>query len=200
MSVQTALALSPSPWFELRDGDPRLRTFYNRHYSSRGSDSPQIVGPGRKLVLLTHAVDALFVWRKFIDKSDFGGGFNCAVFRNESRALSSALILAAELVVFARWGIERLYTYVNAARIRSANPGYCFLMAGWRRCGMTKGGHGRDPLVVLEKVSKRRPLIEIPVGGSVEVERAFRPGAERDPARAAASALSGFIVRSKAPA
>jgi hypothetical protein len=150
--VQTALALEESPWFELRDGDVRLREFYNRHYSSRGGDHRQIVGPGNKLVLLTPAIDALFVWRKFIDKSRFGGGVNCAVFRNESPALSSALILAAELFAIAKWGIERLYTYVNAARVRSRNPGYCFLCAGWTRCGVTPGGHGRPPLVVLEKV------------------------------------------------
>ena len=104
-------------------------------------------------------------------------------------------ILAAELVVFARWGVERLYTYVNAKRIRSTNPGFCFLQASWRQCGMTPGGHGRDPLVVLEKIPKRQPLIEIPVGGSVELERAFRPGVQRDDARAAKSAVSGFIVR-----
>lgn len=42
---------------------------------------------------------------------------------------------------------------------------------------------------------KRRPLIEIPVGGSVEVERAFRPGVKRDETRAAKSSVSGFIVR-----
>ena len=44
-----------------------------------------------------------------------------------------------------------LYTYVAPSRIRSSNPGYCFLKAGWLRSGMTKGGHGRDPLLVLVK-------------------------------------------------
>lgn len=152
MSVQPALDLDASPWMQVRDGDRRLRQFYNRHYSSRGGEAAQIVGPGKKLVLLTPAIDALFVWRRFRDRSAFGGGINCAVFRNESIARSSLLIFAAELVVLATWGVERLYTYVNAKRIRSSNPGYCFLQAGWRRCGVTTGGHGRDPLVVLEKV------------------------------------------------
>lgn len=151
--VQTALALDASPWFELKDGDVRLREFYNRHYSSRGtSQSAQIVGPGRKMVLLTPAIDALFVWRRFQDACELGGGHNCAVFRNESSARASDLILAAEPFVLARWGIDRLYTYVNPRRIRSTNPGFCFLKAGWRRVGMTAGGHGRDPLLVLEKL------------------------------------------------
>lgn len=92
------------------------------------------------------------MWRKFIDRSKFAGGINCAVFRNESRELSSQLILAAESVAHRQWGVGRLYTYVNAGAVRSSNPGYCFIRAGWRRCGMTAGGHGRDPLVVLEKV------------------------------------------------
>ena len=30
---------------------------------------------------------------------------------------------------------------------RSRNPGYCFQKAGWRRCGVTKGG-----LLIFEKV------------------------------------------------
>ena len=151
-AVQVAMTLADGPWFEVRDGDRRLRDFYNRHYSSRGGDNRQIVGPGNKMVLLSPAIDALFVWRKFRDRSPFAGGVNCSVFRNESSALSSALILAAEFFAIARWGIERFYTYVNPARVRSANPGYCFQCAGYRKCGMTAGGHGRPPLLVLDKI------------------------------------------------
>lgn len=47
--------------------------------------------------------------------------------------------------------ITRHYTYVAPNRVRSTNPGACFLFAGWRRCGVTKGGHGRDQLVILER-------------------------------------------------
>lgn len=36
--------------------------------------------------------------------------------------------------------------YVTPARLRSTNPGYCFLVAGWRRCGWTKSGR-----LILEK-------------------------------------------------
>jgi hypothetical protein len=34
---------------------------------------------------------------------------------------------------------------VNPCRIRSTNPGFCFLAAGWSRCGQTNSG-----LIVLE--------------------------------------------------
>ena len=89
---------------------------------------------------------AIFGWRKFL--SDAGEeGVNCAFFRNESSILSSELILAAEQWAKARWGNTRLYTYVNGRKIKSSNPGYCFQMAGWRKCGLTK--HRR--LVIMEK-------------------------------------------------
>jgi len=29
---------------------------------------------------------------------------------------------------------------INPRRVKSTNPGYCFLVAGWRRCGQTAGG------------------------------------------------------------
>jgi hypothetical protein len=45
------------------------------------------------------------------------------------------------------WPDLRHYTYVNSQKVASKNPGFCFLKAGWRRCGVTKGG-----LLVLERV------------------------------------------------
>ena len=47
------------------------------------------------MVLINQEATALFVWRKFIDKSG-QQGINCAVFRNESGCLSSELIIEAE--------------------------------------------------------------------------------------------------------
>lgn len=89
------------------------------------------------MVLLTPCARALFVWRKFISK-DGQQGVNCAIFRNEGAGLSSQLILDAMQLAWQRWPGERFYTYVNPRRVLSSNPGYCFLRAGWRRCGITK--------------------------------------------------------------
>jgi len=137
-------------WRVSRDADPVARMIHHRHYSRRiyrdGRDPKKFVGPGENLVLIGWDDRALFVWRKFISM-DHQAGVNCAVFRNESDALSSHMILEAETFAHARWpGEARFYTYVNPREVRSSNPGYCFLMAGWHRCGVTKGG-----LVVLEK-------------------------------------------------
>jgi hypothetical protein len=104
-----------------------------------------MLGPGETILLRTAAGDAVFGWRKFID--DAGQvGINCAVFRNESPALSSLLIRQADAIAYHVWPGERHYTYVSPAKVRSANPGYCFLAAGWNRCGRTKGG-----LLILER-------------------------------------------------
>ena len=107
-----------------------------------------LFSPGGKLVLLWHDARALFIWRRFIS-GDGQQGINCAVFRNEGASRSSDLIREADAIADERWPGERHYTYVNPRKIRSANPGYCFLMAGWRRCGVTK--HNR--LVILERVT-----------------------------------------------
>lgn len=92
------------------------------------------------MVLLTPCARALFVWRVFHSKDPTAadGDVNCAIFRNEGAGLASELIRAAMEIAWHEWGRRRLYTYVNPRRVRSKNPGYCFLQAGWRRCGVTK--------------------------------------------------------------
>jgi len=101
-------------------------------------------GPGEKIVLRTAEGDAMWVWRKFIDASG-QTGINCAVFRNESPHQSSELVRQADQIADCVWPGERHYTYIDPQNIRSTNPGFCFLVAGWRRCGWTKGG-----LLILE--------------------------------------------------
>ncbi len=134
-------------WWLTRDGDTDCLALYERHYSARPTRRiAQFVGPGEHIVLRTYGGDAVFVWRQFIDDSK-QQGVNCAVFRNESKHKSSELIRQADAVADCAWPDRRHYTYVNAQKVRSSNPGFCFLMAGWRRCGMTKGG-----LLVLERL------------------------------------------------
>lgn len=141
-------------WRVGRDGDPVGLALHSRHYSARqysdGRPRRLFVGPGEKLVLISHDDQALFVWRRF-RSMDEQEGVNCSIFRNESPRLASDLIREADTLAFERWPDERRhYTYVRPGAIRSTNPGYCFQRAGWSPCGMTKGGHGRDQLVVLE--------------------------------------------------
>ncbi len=138
---QTFLPLANTPWIEVRDGNDTARALFHRHYSYKpyrdGRKPKLLVGPGSKMVLLTACASALFVWRRF-RSLDGQTGVNCAIFRNEGAGLSSELIIAADLAAWQRWPGERHYSYVNPRRVRSSNPGFCFLKAGWRKCGVSK--------------------------------------------------------------
>jgi hypothetical protein len=150
--MQFKLVLSDEPWIVVRDGDDGAREVFDRHYSRyRYADGRQpllMIGPGQKMLLTTPDYRAIFAWRKFI--SDNGQeGINCAIFRNEGAGRSSDLIRAADAMADERWPSERHYTYVNPRMVASVNPGYCFLMAGWRKCGITK----HKKLLILERVT-----------------------------------------------
>jgi hypothetical protein len=137
-------------WWITKDGDRSLLELYEKHYSAYEYKDKRIrklcVGPGEKIVLRTFEGNAVFVWRNFIDDSG-EQGINCAVFRNESSHQSSELIRQADRIADFIWIGERHYTYVNPQKLKSTNPGYCFLRAGWRRCKhRTKSG-----LVILER-------------------------------------------------
>jgi hypothetical protein len=136
-------------WWLTKDGDKDCLEMYERHYSAYryadGRRRTQFVGPGEKIVLRTEKADAVFAWRKFIDDSG-QTGINCAVFRNESAHRSSLLIRQADQIADCLWLDSRHYTFVNAEKIASKNPGFCFIKAGWRRCGRTKSG-----LLIMER-------------------------------------------------
>lgn len=142
-------------WFLTKDGDESCLAMYERHYSAYqykdGRVRALFAGPGEKIVLRTRAADAFFVWRRFIDGSG-QAGINCAVFRNESGIRSSDLIRQADAIADYVWPCRRHYTYVHPGKVRSSNPGFCFIVAGWRKCGSTKGG-----LQILERPYSLRP-------------------------------------------
>lgn len=158
------IGISQASWIEVRDGHPEAAAIFRRHYTynvrraqmsmvwQRNRNYNLFVGPGQKLVLLTADRLALFVWRKFIS-GDAQEGVNCAVFRNEGPARASDLIGDAMDLAWKRWPGARLYTYVNPRRVRSANPGYCFLKAGWGKCGLTK----RNRLLIMEASPMTQP-------------------------------------------
>lgn len=151
LELQGAL-FTPPLWRAIKDGDDEARRFFDRHYSRKhyadGRRPKLFVGPGEKLVMVTPCRRALFVWRRFISR-DGQEGVNCAVFRNEGAGLSSSLIMEADRIADERWPGERHFTYVSPRGVRSTNPGFCFLQAGWRRCGITKW----NKLIILERTA-----------------------------------------------
>jgi hypothetical protein len=122
--------------------DPEMASLADRHYSRRTPGARQFCYSGRKIVLRDAAGLVLFVWM-FPDvalRMDGQVGYNCAIFRNESERRSSEIILEAESFAVERWGDGRAYTFVDGRKIKSSNPGFCFQMADWRKCGQTRSG------------------------------------------------------------
>jgi hypothetical protein len=109
----------------------------DRHYSRRKPGSNQFMPPGQTIVL--HMPGAVFGWwrphpRSGIRAMNGLDGWTCTIFRNETRILSSTLILAAETFI-EDCGPDGLITYVWDSKVRSVNPGACFKAAGYRRTG-----------------------------------------------------------------
>ena len=152
-------------WREVSDGYPPARRLADKHYSRKTFGATLFVGPGEKMVLLTPENDALFVWRLSVYRLDGQEGIECTLFRNEGRHLSSDLIREACLWAWQRWPGERLFSYVDTRKVQSEHPGYCFLMAGWQKCGHNKSGH----LLILENTE---PQTEVP-GGYMEQANLF---------------------------
>jgi len=158
--------------------DPVAKTLADRHYNRRNADSAQFVPPGRCLVLLSLCNRAFWVtsWPdpRFV-KHAWPGAWVCSAFRNEGAGLSSELI--SDAVAATRWHRQRenswqawqepslgMITFVDSSKVRSVNPGCCYIKAGFKRCGYTKGG-----LVALQLLPADMPPPEMPVGGQSQL-------------------------------
>ena len=127
-------------WIVTNKGDQDCRRLADRHYTRQKVGSPQFTRPGRNLVLRTEAADAVWVtWSGIRD--DGVEAWECTLFRNESEHLSSELIREAVAITLREWGApppDGIITYVNQSKVRSANPGFCYLKAGWTKAGVSK--------------------------------------------------------------
>ena len=140
-------------WYEVAETNKTARALANRHYSRVTPGHPLFVGPGEdRMILLSSDDMALFVWRKTRFRHDGQDGIECSIFRNEGDELSSDLIREACILAWERWPGTRLFSYVNGKKIRSTNPGHCFMMAGWRKEG--KSGKGLTILGILPSYDK----------------------------------------------
>lgn len=135
-------------WYLTKDGDRSCLRLYRRHYSCKNKKprQGQFVGPGEHIVLRTDDGDAVFVWRFARYRADGQEGVECSLFRNEGPLRSSILIRQADAIADFCWPDMRHYTFVDPAAVRSTNPGFCFIAAGWKRNGRTRGG-----LMILER-------------------------------------------------
>lgn len=130
----------------------------DRHYSRQKPGTPQFVPPGRCLVLLTRCRRAVWVtsW-PFAEytKHAWAGAWVCSMFRNEGAGLSSELIREAVAATRAAWPAPEggMVTFVDSTKVRhKRDPGRCFLKAGFRVVGATRGG-----LVALQMLPGEMP-------------------------------------------
>ncbi|NGZ99375.1 hypothetical protein G5V59_00100 [Nocardioides sp. W3-2-3] len=149
-----------SYWRTARDGDPIGRALYDRHYSRRsyrdGRRPSLFVGPGEKLVLLAHDDQALLAWRRFHDASG-QRGVNCAVFRNEGPTLASRLLIDAEQAGVAKVARRGAALHLRQPAEDPLEQPWLLLQAGrMATSGKDQGGHGREPLVILERLRGAR--------------------------------------------
>jgi hypothetical protein len=162
--------LAQQRWHLSHRADPAARIIADRHYNRQKVGSSQFVPPGRCLVLLTAAADALWVtswpFAEYV-RHAWPGAWVCSCFRNESSALSSELIQEAVAATRACYGsipAQGMVTFVDPNKTRrKRDPGRCYMKAGFRRVGMTGGG-----LVALQLSPGDMPmaLAALPARGS----------------------------------
>jgi len=136
MSQIALFEVETGAWRRTTKFDRRAAALADRHYSRRTVGSPQFMPPGRTLVLITEAGDAVWGthWPDAALTLDGIDAWRCSIFRNEGPLLSSALIVEAMERTAATWRerpSDGWLTFVAKDKVRSTNPGFCFLKAGW---------------------------------------------------------------------
>jgi len=138
-------------WTLTNRADITVARLADSHYSRQTIGSRQFSPPGQVIVLRLgddiFRASAGWVWHrpaqgKASRMDGYDGFYNCSFFRNESPILSSVLIQEAIQWALKVWGnpVKGFDTYVWPAKIKSSNPGYCYLQAGWLKDGWSKDG------------------------------------------------------------
>lgn len=132
----------------VKDGDSNICAMADRHYSRKTIGANRIAGPGEHIILTNDKREYVIGFRKQLYRLDNQIGIECFIFRNEGSELSSDLLITAENFIVGKWGQGiRVFTFVNPAKIKSHNPGFCFKKAGYKIDGKNKKGN----LIVLSK-------------------------------------------------
>jgi hypothetical protein len=134
------IAISNTHWIRVNKGDASCRELADRHYSRQHIGASMFCRPGRNLVLRTALGDAAWVSWYGIRDDDYDA-WECTIFRNESKYLSSELIRQAIDITYKTWGEppkDGFITHIDSNKIQSRNPGYCFKLVGFKQIGKTK--------------------------------------------------------------
>jgi len=139
-------------WKQTKRADKAAAKIADRHYSRQTVGSDQFTPPGRVLVLVTHGYDALWAtnwpYPQYVNRIYPDAWVN-TIFRNESDALSSELII--EAIAATRWYFgdppsDGMITLIDTKKVkpikrRGVNHwGYTYEKAGFKHIDFTKGG------------------------------------------------------------
>jgi hypothetical protein len=128
--------------------DDEARVLADRHYNRQHIGADNFVPPGRCLVL-KRGFPVTSVWVTSWPFAEYtrhawAGAWVNSMFRNEGPELSSSLIVEAVAATRAFWREVPplgMITFVDASKVRNKrDPGRCYIKAGFRRVGFTKGG------------------------------------------------------------
>jgi hypothetical protein len=118
----------------------------DRHYNRQKPGTPQFVPPGRCYVLTTPAAVWVTSWpfAEFVRHAWPGAWINSCFRREGGDHQASDMIRAAVAATLAHWPEVPdlgMVTFVDARKVRrKRDPGRCYLRAGFRHVGETKGG------------------------------------------------------------
>jgi hypothetical protein len=157
-------------WTNSHRADKSALPIADRHYNRQKIGSPQFVPPGRCLVFLTEAQDALWVssapFAEYV-KHAWAGAWVNTLFRNESSYQASTLICQAVAATLYHWPEPPSLGFVSFVDPKHVKPtyrrgqaiyGYCYLKAGWSHVGFTKAG-----LWVWQLLPAQMPIAEAPL-------------------------------------
>ena len=141
----------PVIWLPSHRADPDALVLADRHYNRQKIGTPQFVPPGRCVCFVSEDKRAVWVtswpFAEYVRHAWPGAWVN-SIFRNEGEARASDLIRKAVAATRSVWtppplGIVSFVSpkHVKPTMVRGqAIYGYCYLKAGWKHVGFTKGG------------------------------------------------------------
>jgi hypothetical protein len=135
-------------WRESWRADPVGREIADRHYNRQRVGAAQFVPPGACAVFV--AVDERSLWVTSWPKAEFvqhdwaGAWINSCFRREGGDHRASDMIRAAVAATRAKWSDVPplgMVTFVDPRKVApKQQPGWCYLKAGFRLVGATKGG------------------------------------------------------------
>ena len=152
-------------WTVSHRADQKARVIADRHYNRQKPGTPQFVPPGRCFVLRQKRAVWVTSWpfAEYV-KHEWGGAWVNSLFRRQGgRQIASEMIRDA--VAATRWFWPEtpalgMITFVDQSKVRQkSQPGRCYLEAGFKYVGKTKGG-----LLAFQMLPAEMPEPQPPLG------------------------------------